>query len=99
MIVYCIKIEVQKLSESEWLGWMQKKHIPAVIAAGGFKSYEILKRIAPDEDKSHYQIRYYADSMEVYEKYKLKHSHYLQHEHNNLFGKVVSVTRDLFEVI
>src|ERR1700738_4856143 len=72
-IIYNVTVKVDPLIADEWLEWLLKIHIPAILETACFTRYQLLKLL--DQDENHgptFAIQYYAASMEKYQ-------HYLSH--------------------
>ncbi|MGB3775175.1 MAG: DUF4286 family protein, partial [Leeuwenhoekiella sp.] len=48
MIIYNVTTNVEESIHTEWLDWMQKEHIPAVLATGKFTK-AVMTRVLVDE--------------------------------------------------
>ncbi len=51
MIIYNVTIKVDKTIAEDWLLWMQKEHIPEVMATGCFYAYKIVRLLEIDESE------------------------------------------------
>jgi len=101
-ILYNVQVSVDEAAHDEWLEWMTSKHIPDVMKTGCFESGRIYRVVAPepeDGDGVTFNVQYYADSIENYERYQIEHAALLQAEHNEKFkGKFTSFRTVMEEI-
>ena len=95
MIVYKVSVEISPARESEWLTWMQKVHIPEVMATGSFTSYEFLRSPAGLV----YSIYYRCKDQDTYDEYQRIHAPDLQQKHTDLFKGDFKASRELLDVV
>jgi hypothetical protein len=70
MIIYNVTVKVDPAIAGGWLDWMQKEHIPEIIATGCFTHANILHLFELDDEEGiTYAIQYHALSREKYMKY------------------------------
>ncbi|XLS29570.1 DUF4286 family protein [Flavobacteriaceae bacterium M23B6Z8] len=70
MYIYNVTINIDESSHDEWIEWMQKNHIPDMLATGKFTSARILKVLVEEEMGGFtYSVQYYTNSKETLEKY------------------------------
>ena len=100
MILYSVTVNVDADINEEWLSWMQRVHIPKVIATGFFVEHKILKLLTEVENNGvTYSVQYYLNNMDAYNTYANDHAPTLQKEHSLRYeGKFVAF-RTLLEVI
>jgi hypothetical protein len=100
MILYSVTVNVDADIHEEWLSWMQRVHIPKVIATGFFVEHKILKLLTEIENNGvTYSVQYFLDNMDNYNTYANEHSPTLQKEHSLRYeGKFVAF-RTLLEVL
>ncbi|MEN9600367.1 MAG: hypothetical protein RL596_2691 [Bacteroidota bacterium] len=51
MLVYNVTTKVSSAIHHDWLAWMQKIHIPAVMQTGCFTEYKILRLLDIDDSE------------------------------------------------
>jgi len=100
MILYNVTVNVDSDIHDEWLAWMQRVHIPKVIATGFFVEHRMLKLLTEIENNGvTYSVQYFLESMDKYNEYAYNHSPNLQKEHSLRYeGKYVAF-RTLLEVL
>lgn len=87
MIIYSVTVSIDKLIKEEWLGWMQSKHIPDVMATGFFQEYAIQEIIepAPQPGSLTYNIQYLCENLQAYQSYQQTAAPALQKEHTERY--------------
>jgi len=92
MIIYKVIIDIEKKIEHEWLSWIEKDHIPEIMALNIFNKSKIFNVLKSGENYfSSYCIEYHCTSIEKYNEYKDKYSKELQNKHLEKFkGKFTS---------
>ena len=91
-LIYNVTVKINLLVREEWLHWMQKEHIPEVMASACFRSYRLLHLEGFDDDEgTTYAIQYTCPSEELFEIYQRDHAPALQKKHLKMFeGKFVA---------
>jgi len=86
-ILYNVTVKVDSAVHQEWLEWMKKAHVPAVMATGCFDSYRIT-RIMEDSDEHGvgFAIQYVSPNIDAFKKYHEVFAPALQKDHNENFG-------------
>jgi hypothetical protein len=99
-ILYNVTVKIEHSIIEEWLDWMNKVHIPDVMATCCFKTFQLSRLIGyEDEDGITYAVQYEAPNMELLNIYQKEHASALQSAHQEKFqGKYVAF-RSLLEVI
>lgn len=100
MILYNVTVNIDDSVHDEWLEWMQKKHIPDVLATNLFIENKIFKLInPPSEDGVTYSIQYFLKSMEDYQKYHSEFAPRLQDEHAKKYKDKFYAFRTILELV
>ncbi len=99
MIIYNVTINVDDESHLQWLTWMQKEHIPAVLSTGLFTGYRICRLLEVDDEGSTYSIQYSLNGLAEYNEYREKHAPRLQKEVLDKFKDKFTAFRTLLEVV
>ena len=100
MIIYNVTINIEESISQEWMGWMQKTHIPEVMNTGMFVSAK-MTRVMVEEQMGGitYSIQYSCESKSKLDEYQVQFAQKLQQKHTKKFeGKFVAF-RTLLEVI
>lgn len=93
MIIYNETVIVEEASHAEWLTWMQQTQLPAIIATGYFKQYNILHIMDSPNEGVTYCVQYHADQLEEVEAYFANHLDRFQAEQQQLFeNRLVTFT-------
>lgn len=100
MIIYNVTVKIDLDVHDEWLDWMQKTHIPAVMKTGRFLTNQLAKILHQDEsDGLSYAIQYVCPDMKTLHHYIAKEAPALQKEHTDRYqGKFVA-HRTLLEIV
>lgn len=100
MIIYnvtsCIDIKVHQ----DWLDWMQKTHIPAMLNTGKFFNARMV-RVLDDQDPDSitFSVQYYTSSKEMLERYYTEDAPRLRQESAALFADKILQFRTELEII
>lgn len=87
MYIYNVTINIEETAHDEWLKWMQKKHIPEMLALGKF-SKALMSRVMVEEEMGGmtYSIQYTTDSKETLEDYYKEDASKMRTEGMQLFA-------------
>jgi hypothetical protein len=99
MIIFNDTVIVEEAAHIKWLNWVQEVHIPAVMATGYFKSFQILNVIDSPNEGVTYCIQYYADNIEDFNHFYNKHLHQLQAIHNHEFENQFVIFNTLMKTV
>ncbi len=100
MYIYNVTINIEESVHDQWLEWMHKKHIPAMIATGKF-SKALMSRVMINEEMGGltYSIQFTTDSKEMLEKYYQEDANRLRNETIQLFPNKFVAFRTELEII
>ncbi len=95
MIIYSVKIILEKSLSAEWLEWMKKVHIPNVLNTGYFFQADIYETIEPNcgNEKESFVVEYKCRCLQNYFDYVEKHSEKMRSEHNEKYQGKFSAER------
>jgi len=100
MIIYSVTIHIQKDVETEWLQFMQEKHIQEVINTGYFTDAAIRRVLVPLETSySTYNMEYVTDHIEKYDAYLKNAATNMQKDVMNRFAGKFTADRKVYEEI
>lgn len=100
MYIYNVTINILEESESLWLDWMRKKHIPAMLATGKFTNAKLAKVMVNEEmGGATYSTQYTTDSKETLEAYYKEDATRLRNETLSLFTNQFVAFRTELKVI
>jgi len=99
-ILYNVTVKVDHEIHNDWLHWMKRVHVPAVMETGMFIEYKICRLMGVDEeDGITYAVQYLCPNMTTYQLYQEKHAYDLQKDHTERYeGKFVAF-RTLMKVV
>jgi hypothetical protein len=78
---------------------MKEVHIPAVMATGHFKSYQVLNVIDSPNEGVTYCVQYLTDSLESFNQFYSNHLHRLQAVHNQAFENQFVLFNTLMQTV
>jgi hypothetical protein len=99
MIIFNDTVIIEEAVEQKWLKWIKEVQIPAVMATGYFKSYQILNVIDSPNEGVTYCIQYQADSIADFNQFYNKHLHRLQEAHNQEFENQFVIFNTLMQTV
>jgi hypothetical protein len=73
MILYNVTIILENEIQIEWLNWMQREQIPALMETGLFVSYRMLKVVDSPNEGVTYCVQFISDSIQKLNEFKEKH--------------------------
>ncbi len=99
-ILYNVTIQIEHAVHDEWLAWMKRVHIPAMLDTAYFEEYTISRLMGNDETMGFtYSIQYLAPSFSAYQEYQEKQAMAMQKSHNEKFKDRYVAFRSLMKVI
>jgi hypothetical protein len=102
MILYEVTVQVDSGAEEEWITYMTRTHIPAVMRTEHFDAYQMVRVVDPvplDSAQVTYRITYQCGSTDALERYLRESAPALQADHTQRFGGRVSASRAVYEQI
>ena len=99
MILYNITLNIEEDIEEDWLQWMKKVHIPAMVDTGYFTNHRLFRLIKSGEEGVTYSAQFEAESLSKLQQYMATHSPRLQQEHHDKFGEKVVSFRSILEQV
>jgi hypothetical protein len=97
MVIYSVTIFLRREIESDWSDWMQRVHIPDVLATGCFTECRMHKVL--DAAEPTYVMQYACHTMADYERYRDSFAPKLQKEHTERYDGKFRGERQLLEVV
>jgi len=99
MIIFNDTVIVEESAHQRWLAWAKEVHIPAVMATGYFKSFQILNVIDSPNDGVTYCVQYIAEDLENFNHFYNKHLHQLQAIQNHEFENQFVIFNTLMQTV
>ena len=100
MFVYNVTIKIHDSIQHEWLNWLQKEHVPEVIATGCFSGATILRLLETDDSEGPtYTIQYQAQSKALYNQYIEKFAGIMRQRSFDQWGDKFIAFRSLMQVV
>jgi hypothetical protein len=100
MIVYNVTVKVDASIAYAWIDWMQKEHIPDMIATGCFTHAQVLHLYELDDETGiTYAVQYHARSRELYEKYLEEHAAVLRKKAVDKWGDRFVAFRSVMKIV
>jgi len=98
-VLYNVTVNIDHEAHDDWVDWMQKHHIPDVMATGCFLESKMSRVLAQDMGGITYSIQYLAPDMASYHKYVHQLAPALQQEHTERYEGRFTAFRTILEVI
>ncbi len=99
MYIYNVTVNIDDSVHDQWLEWMQKEHIPQMLALGKFSNALMSKVMSQGDSGTTYSIQYQTDSKETLEKYYKEDAEYLRQEGFKKFGDKFVAFRTELDVV
>ncbi len=100
MIIYNVTTNISEEVETQWLTWMQTKHIPAVLATGKFISARLVRVLVEEEmGGATYAAQYTTQNKSLLNEYFVEYAPKLREEGIAVFGDKMLTFRTELEVI
>jgi Domain of unknown function (DUF4286) len=101
MVIYNVTVKIARSAHSDWVEWMRKEHIPAVMATGFFTKNLMLRLLDPpaDEEGITYAIQYNCNSLEALRRYQEEEAPALQAQHSERYDGKFFAFRTILKVV
>jgi len=100
MFIYNITIKVDPQIHQQWLGWMNKEHIPFILGTGKFTRHQLLRlREVDDSDGPTYALQLFADSKADYNAFKTLHEASANQAQRAAWGSKMLSFSTLMEIV
>jgi len=100
MVVYNVTFQLDPEVEQDWLHWMEKEHIPEMLATQLFQEAKLLRVCNDTGDfTGSYAIQYLAPSKQHLDTYLTEHSSSLRKKTSQRFGEKALAFRTHLEVM
>lgn len=100
MYIYNVTTNIDESIHEQWLSWMQKKHIPQMMATGKFTNAKMCRVLIEEEMGGFtYSVQYATTSKETLQKYYEEDAPKLRQEGLNLFADKMLAFRTELEIV
>jgi hypothetical protein len=100
MYIYNVTINIDESVHEQWLAWMQKTHIPEMMATGKFTQAKMCRVLIVEEMGGlTYSVQYSVNSKEILQNYYQEDAPRLRQDGLQLFSDKMLVFRTELEVI
>ncbi len=99
MLIYNVTSNIPEALHEKWLYWMQKTHIPEVIATGYFSKARLVKVLVDENDSVTYSVQFFTDCKAKLEKYLANESPRIRKQTTALFGDEILTFRTELQLI
>ena len=103
--MYQVRVQISRQKEAEWCVWMQKTHIPEVLATGCFLSARMGKFVEegtenpPKEGFSAYLIQYVLENAKKLAQYREKYAPNLMKAHTERYEGHFFAQRSVLQIL
>jgi hypothetical protein len=96
MYIYNVTINIDESVHDQWVDWMKKDHIPAMLDTGKF-SKALMTRVMVEEEMGGitYSVQYTTDSKETLQQYYDENAASLRAQSKPFEGKFVAFRTEL----
>jgi hypothetical protein len=100
MFIYNVTTKVDWSIHEEWVDWMIKEHMPALIQTNCFTHFQLLRLRELDEtDGPTYVAQYFSESKSQYNRYIELHAAKLRGDTEKNWGDKLVAFRSLMEKV
>jgi hypothetical protein len=100
MLIYNVTTHISWPIHEAWLSWMQQHHLPAIMAAGCFEKYQIVRLLdVDDSDGPTYAVQFYCSGLDAYHRYIDDFAPELRNEALGKWGDQAIAFRTLMELV
>lgn len=99
MLLYNVTSNIPEALHEKWLYWMQRTHIPEVMATGKFSKARLVKVLVEEEGTVTYSVQFYTECKADLDKYIAEDSARVRQQTTELFGEEILTFRTRLEVI
>ncbi|WP_335965618.1 DUF4286 family protein [Galbibacter sp. PAP.153] len=100
MYIYNVTVNIEEQAQNEWLDWMQKEHIPDMLATGKFTSAKIIKVLVEEEMGGiTYSVQYYTKDRETLQRYYKEDAQNLRNKALQKFADKFVAYRTELEIV
>jgi hypothetical protein len=99
-VLYEVTVQVDREIADEWLSWMERVHVPEVLATGCFESCSVTRVLEPDGagGRMAFALVYRAPALEACRDYQAHHAPRLQRHHAERYAGRFEASRRLLEL-
>ncbi len=100
MYIYNVTTNIEDSVHDQWLSWMQKTHIPEMLATGKFTQAKMCRVLVEEQmGGSTYSVQYTTDSKNTLTKYYTEDAPVMRQKSLQLFADKMVAFRTELEII
>jgi hypothetical protein len=100
MILYNVTVKVATAITDDWLHWLQKEHIPDVLATGCFDSAQVFRLLEVDDTEGPtFAIQYRTQHADRYHAYIHTHASVMRQKGFDKWGDQFIAFRSVMEAV
>tara|TARA_B100001123_G_C14422825_1_gene675379 strand:+ start:17 stop:331 length:315 start_codon:yes stop_codon:yes gene_type:complete len=99
MVLYNITVSVDSSLAEEWIEYMHKDHIPAVLNTGHFRDFKLCRVEGDEQGGLTFAVQYVAHSVESFNQYQNECAPALQKEFIEKWGSKAAAFRTVLPII
>lgn len=100
MIIYNVTTKVASEIAGDWIHWLKREHIPAIIATGYFTHATILRLLEIDDAEGPtYAVQYFAKNQDSYNKYIAEFAGEMRQQAFKKWGDRFIAFRSLMQIV
>jgi hypothetical protein len=100
MIIYNVTVKVQSSIHHEWLNWLQREHVPEIVATGCFTHASLLRLLETDDSEGPtYAIQFHAESKAAFNLYMENFSRVMTQKAQGKWGEQVLAFASVLQVV
>jgi hypothetical protein len=100
MFLYNVTLIVEDVVAEEWLQWMEKVHVPQIMATGKFITHKLWRIIDSPNEGVTYSNQFFFEDLENYADFLQNYSPKFEEEIRQKYGEsVMSFTSTMQDVL
>ncbi len=99
MVLYNITLSVDASLADEWINYMHKEHIPAVLDTGHFRDFKLCRVEGDEQGGLTFAVQYVAHSVDAFNTYQKECAPALQKEFIERWGSKAAAFRTVLPII
>lgn len=100
MVIYNVTTKIHHHIHADWLSWLKKEHIPAMLETKCFITATVVRLLETDDtDGPTYAVQYHTESIAIYNNYIEKHSAVIRQQSFSKWGNQFISFRSVMQVV